>query len=64
MKRSQGEIQAVLEHVESRPELSVSDVWGLLKEGCNPAEIGTYAKVSKTVARAMCAEAIRQAHRP
>ncbi len=45
-----------------RPELSVSDVWTLLKAGCNVLEVATYAQVTLPIARAMCAEAIREAH--
>lgn len=49
--------------IPHRPDLSPEDVWTLLRAGCNTIEIAGYAQVSKTVARAMCAEAMREAHR-
>lgn len=58
-----GELHDVTEDFRpARPSLAPSDVWTILKAGCNTAEIAAYAQVSKTVARAMCAEALKVQH--
>lgn len=52
-----------LEERSPRPVLPPCDVWTLIREGCNVNEIAAYAQVTIPIARAMCAEAMREARR-
>lgn len=59
-----GDVQDVAKDFRPfRPSLAPADVWTLLKAGCNTKEIATYAQVTMPIARAMCAEAMREARR-